>query len=303
MVNPRFPGSAWLILGSLLLPLGGCQVTPRPEASAPSHSATQPDLAAQPEPAIASSQAPVPAALEEDATLGINPEVNPSQGEASEDALTHSLPTEDPSLPTLPLGNVPIELVPTTTETERVPQVRQGRNNPFASLPTTPYVVLSPTRTAQPPAANSLMPVPIAQTVPTVPVAGAPPAVVPVPLTVPPAPNNAVPIPSGVNPSGSTAIAGSESNLDPSASPVPAAAPTLEFTGVVQLGDRVSLIVKEPGAASSRYVQVGDRIANGQFVIKAVDFDRGPTPAVILDQAGTESVHWIGSSLGSIPGG
>jgi hypothetical protein len=56
----------------------------------------------------------------------------------------------------------------------------------------------------------------------------------------------------------------------------------------VQLGNRWNLIVKEPDATSSRYVQVGDYLANGRVLIKRVIIGPGGGLTVVLQQDGRE---------------
>lgn len=294
-----FGSVTWLALGSVVLLLGSCQETPTPEASTQSEAAIAPapssDLSlASPSDSFITSA--------EDTAEDHMAEDHMAEDQRSSLSAPENKESQDPTLS----GNVPPELVPATTETERLPQVQQGRTSPFDSLPVTPYIVRTSTATAPTVAPNGPLPAPMAQTIPTVPVAGTPPAVVPVPLAVPSPPTNIVPVPLGMSPSASPRPAnpgvGTGNRVETSTVNSPAAPATVEFTGVVQLGDRVSLIVREPGATSSRYVHVGDAIANGQFIIKAVDFSRGPTPAVILDQAGRESIHWVGSSISTASG-
>lgn len=201
----------------------------------------------------------------------------------------------------LPPGRLPPEIVPATGDAQRLPVIEPGRRDPFASLPTRPFLVQQaatssaavpsfPSRPAEPspqPAAvpsspQAVSPVPIASQLPAAPVASAPPRVVPQPVPTIPvatAPELAQPsVPESVS----------------VASSLPAS-PSFEFSGVVQMGDRVNIIVEEP--SGSRYVQVGERVGNGQFVIKSVDFNQGATPAVILERGGTETVHWVGSPI------
>jgi hypothetical protein len=90
--------------------------------------------------------------------------------------------------------------------------------------------------------------------------------------------------------------------------PEPDLARAVSITGVVQIGDSTQAIVKAPNETSSRYVKPGDRISNGQILIKRIDMNEGPTPIVVLEQYGIEVPLRVGdnsptiSNLGQ-PGG
>ena len=66
-------------------------------------------------------------------------------------------------------------------------------------------------------------------------------------------------------------------------------------TGLVELGDRVRLIVQAPGEVTSRYVDLGQYISNGKVLVKRVE-SNFPTPRVVLEQAGVEVVKIVGES-------
>ena len=57
--------------------------------------------------------------------------------------------------------------------------------------------------------------------------------------------------------------------------PEPELARAVAITGVVQIGDTTQAIVKAPNETSSRYVKAGDRISNGQVLIKRIDMNEG----------------------------
>lgn len=237
-------------------------------------------------------------------------ETNREAGSSASSGINHGerLSTLDGGLPP---GRLPPDIVPATGEDQRLPEIEPGRSDPFASLPTRPFVVhqrpvatsIAPTDEAVPasslvstgqpsvvpPSPQTVVPVPIASQLPTpslaqrqprVPVATVPP----IPVAVPDSPVPDSPVPTSASESESVSVA--------SAFPT---SPNFEFSGVVQLGDRVNIIVEEP--SGSRYVQIGERVGNGQFVIKAVDFNQGSTPAVVLERGGTESIHWVGTPI------
>ena len=60
------------------------------------------------------------------------------------------------------------------------------------------------------------------------------------------------------------------------------AAQAIEVSGVVQTGNTISIIIKSPDERTSRYVSVGDRLANGRVLVKRVEM--GAEPVVILEQ-------------------
>jgi hypothetical protein len=85
----------------------------------------------------------------------------------------------------------------------------------------------------------------------------------------------------------------------PTAPPAPvsptAIADAIEVTGALQVGDRWSVIVKEPNTEISRYVNPGDYLANGKVLVKGVIAGIGVDPIVILQQGGIEVRKMIGS--------
>ena len=81
----------------------------------------------------------------------------------------------------------------------------------------------------------------------------------------------------------------------------------VKITGLIELDGRPKLIVEAPGETSSRYVEVGQYLSNGQILVKRIDMNHFPTPLVILEQSGVEVAKAIGeealetSSAGSLP--
>ena len=76
--------------------------------------------------------------------------------------------------------------------------------------------------------------------------------------------------------------------------PEPEIARAIAVTGVVQAGGRTNAIVQVPNEPTSRYVQAGQRVANGQVLVKRIEMNRGPTPVVILEQYGIEVARGVG---------
>lgn len=203
----------------------------------------------------------------------------------NKDAITTAQSLQPPMVPaTNRLQPVPVpNLIPPTTAPDRLPTVAAGRPDPFSTLLVTPTLIETQ---AQPSSATapSLMPsVPLSppplSTAPTVAVAPLPafqPGTLPTfqpgaPIVVPSRPVNPV----------STAQA-------------------IEVSGVVQTGSKTSIILKVPDERTSRYVSVGDRLANGRILVKRVEM--GAEPVVILEQDGREIVKSIGNSGGSVVG-
>jgi len=76
-------------------------------------------------------------------------------------------------------------------------------------------------------------------------------------------------------------------------SPQPELARAVNVSGVVQIGSAVYAIVDAPDEPSSRYVQVGQRLSNGEILVRRIDFN-GSDSSVILEQAGMQVVRRVG---------
>jgi hypothetical protein len=70
----------------------------------------------------------------------------------------------------------------------------------------------------------------------------------------------------------------------------------IEVTGVIEVGSQVQIIAKAPNEATSRYIKVGQKIANGEVVVKRVDKEGGE-PVVILEQNGVEVIKRVGEKV------
>lgn len=66
----------------------------------------------------------------------------------------------------------------------------------------------------------------------------------------------------------------------------------VELTGVVQVGDRVGVIVRESNGQTSRHVFAGDLLAGG-VRLKAIDLS-AKEPLVILEYQGEEYTRMVG---------
>lgn len=61
----------------------------------------------------------------------------------------------------------------------------------------------------------------------------------------------------------------------------------------MQVGGDIQIILQTPGSAFSRYVRVGDTVANGEVRVVRVERLQGE-PVVILEQNGVEVARGVG---------
>jgi hypothetical protein len=172
-------------------------------------------------------------------------------------------------------------LIRPTSVRKHVPGIAVGREDPFAAIATPPLQIAIKQTT---------------QTASQVPGSQLPPTSNPLPpLTLTPlpeAPSNLTPLPSIPLP------------IERPAPPSPTAlADAVVVTGAVQVGGKWKVIVQEPDAPTSRYVSVGDSLANGQVLVKRV-IAGGGDPVVVLQQNGREVMKSLGGSriVASKPG-
>ena len=86
--------------------------------------------------------------------------------------------------------------------------------------------------------------------------------------------------------------------------PEPTLARAVEVSGVVVVGGVAEAIVKAPNEATSRYVKAGQRLSNGQILVKRIEVNGGSDPVVVLEQNGVEVSRAVGdkpSPAGSSP--
>lgn len=226
-------------------------------------------------------------------------------------AATPTTPFDNPLTRQQPgKGTAVAGLTQTLPPDVRAKQFSKGRVDPFAAIPLIPEVYVSPNPTA----GGGARPVP-----------GVPPLP---PLRAPIRPNNGgggnrvtppranvlPPRPPQKRLSPPTAVrpgAGTTNPLPPIGPPKftpelpklpePTLAQGVEVTGVVEVGGVPNAIVKVPNEPS-RYVQAGQRLSNGQVLVKRIDMNRGPTPVVILEQYGIEVAREVGEKPQTAPG-
>ncbi|HEY9726374.1 MAG TPA: hypothetical protein V6D50_07965 [Chroococcales cyanobacterium] len=217
-------------------------------------------------------------------------------------------------------------LIPSLPAGVRVQQIPKGRNDPFAAIQVQPEVTVSP----NPQAASE----PTTRPVPVIPQLPQPPSsrgtattrsatprtrgnALPSPRTVAKAragntarPKGSVASRVGTNSRGGTSPAQAKPGsilpvpggaiataprLIPQLPqlPEPTLAKSIEVTGVVEVGGQPNAIVKVPNEPS-RYVRVGQRLSNGQVLVKRIEMNQGPNPVVILEQYGVEVARRVG---------
>lgn len=77
--------------------------------------------------------------------------------------------------------------------------------------------------------------------------------------------------------------------------PDPTLAKAVQVTGVIVVAGVPQAIIQAPNEATSRYVQAGQRISNGQILVKRIEMNSGSEPIVILEQNGVEVARAVGS--------
>ncbi len=77
-----------------------------------------------------------------------------------------------------------------------------------------------------------------------------------------------------------------------------ATASKVQVTGVAKVNGDNYAIVRAPGDPTSRYVKVGDRVANGAVLVKRIDTTPGKDPVVVLEERGVEVTLPVGSNVG-----
>ncbi|KOP24201.1 hypothetical protein AMR41_22815 [Hapalosiphon sp. MRB220] len=82
--------------------------------------------------------------------------------------------------------------------------------------------------------------------------------------------------------------------------PQPDLAKAVFVSGVVMVGNQPQAIIKVPNEPTSRYVQAGQRLANG-VLIKRIEMNEGSEPIIILEQYGIEVARMVGEAPASSP--
>jgi len=190
-------------------------------------------------------------------------------------------------------------LIQPTNATERLVLVSKGRTDPFAQI-LGQGITLIPNGTAKP--VPNLPPLPIAKPpVAKVLVAKVPPksAVKSVSLKPqkPQIPKTAaIPKLTPVLPKVLPPVIPSPNLVSVLPKPPePDLARSVFVTGVVLIGKQLQAIIKVPNEPTSRYVQAGQRLANG-LLIKRIEMNEGSNPIVIVEQYGIEVARMVGDA-------
>lgn len=171
-------------------------------------------------------------------------------------------------------------LIQPTSPQARVPDITAGRSDPFALLSIPPLTIRAGSQPSQP---SSVAVLPAPTTTSALPTS--------LPLQSPqPLPTIALkPLAPLADPNSMPLIPISRLAETPIA-PVPSilTAEAIDITGAMKIGNRWSVIVKEPEAPSSRHAQVGDYLANGRVLVKRVVTGPGAGVIVVLQQDGRD---------------
>jgi hypothetical protein len=158
-------------------------------------------------------------------------------------------------------------LIQSTNPQQRAKQVEKGRLDPFALLPGQAVALVLPTATAKSivPRLPSLPAKPVNRNI------GMRQARI-----LPPVPSSALP------------------PVLPPPPPQADLARGVAVTGVVEVGNESQAIVKVPNEVTSRYVREGQRLSNGQVLVKRIEVNEGSNPVVVLEQNGIEVDRAVG---------
>jgi hypothetical protein len=154
-------------------------------------------------------------------------------------------------------------LIPSTNANQRRQKIAQGRKDPFGFVPVQPQLKMLPMPQASP---GATVPQPSQ------------------PRTNPPNPN----LPQ-------------QPGTTPPLPPQPELAQGVAISGIIDVGGSPQIIVKAPGERVSRYVQVGDRLSNGQVLVKRIEKYQSPSPVVVLEELGQEVYKEVGEGLAQEP--
>ncbi|WP_205370722.1 hypothetical protein [Thermoleptolyngbya sp. PKUAC-SCTB121] len=276
-----------MVLGTLALWLGSCRSAPEePAATAP----TDPNAPAEPG-AVGDPNAPA------DPNAAADPNAMPADPAAVPAAPATAPTTATAPSPGLPAGTLPPELIASTNPQARVQEVQRNRPDPFAQVTVTPVVVESPNRngaTTRPfvtPAGQGVRVPPLATgRVPSLPggqagTGGAATGIGAAGTGTPSGTGQLAPIP---NLTGQT-LNGPAQRPAPPPPPQPTMARAVKVMGVIQIGNTAHAIVQAPNEPTSRYVRVGQRLSNGEVLVKRIEMNRGSEePVVVLEQYGIE---------------
>lgn len=179
-------------------------------------------------------------------------------------------PTPEPLATPQPQAN-PILIRPTNPE-QRLRELKSGRVDPFRALVSTPATTTSATLAKADPGTTAVKTYTRPDTGSRSQASKSTPS--PKRFVIPPSRSGG-------------------SDLSLPTLPQPDLARGVQVTGIVSVAGVPRAIVKAPGEAVSRSVSSGERLANGQVLVKRIDLN-GSEPLVILEQYGTEVAVGVG---------
>jgi hypothetical protein len=196
---------------------------------------------------------------------------------------TFSQPMVAPSTKPLPSVKIPGMIQTSDRKTPPLAVATSSTRDPFAAaaVPTQLQTRMQPVQNpVQQPAPQEIVTQPIVDLAPS----PTPAVALKAPLLPQSQPISALPsLPVGTLPGAPPPI--SRTNL----------AEAIDVTGVVEIGGKLTAIVQEPNSGS-RYVKVGDRLSNGQVIVKRINMSVGGEPSIVLQQNGVEFTKGVGSS-------
>lgn len=216
--------------------------------------------------------------------IPVEPVPLPEDGVAGEEEFAEPLVPVAPQLS--PIARA--DLIQSTDPNERRQQINSSRPDPFAVVPIPPPPVVTP-------------PLPPGGTGGTAAAGttGTPGSTGGGGTTTPGAPGSGSPpvaAAPGTSPGGTTSAG--NPTTPPALAPLPALpqptlAETVLVTGVMTIGNENFAVVQT--SAGSQYVRVGQRVANGQVLVKRIDV-RGSDPVVVFEQNGIEVSRPVGGA-------
>ncbi|MEH2166496.1 MAG: hypothetical protein V7K41_07450 [Nostoc sp.] len=232
----------------------------------------------------------------EDTQQAINPVPIPKIAKKSPPAAQSFKNPVIPAKQVSQLNLASVNLIQSTNATERARElvVSKARSDPFAQLfgQTLPGM-----------AKTSGRPVPVLPKLPTPSLARRklPTRTIARSIPLNPKKNNVSSLPKKVNPTLTSVLPKVLPQVIPNPTLVsvlpPPAQPELAravvVTGVVLISKEPQAIIKVPDEPTSRYVQAGQRLANG-VLIKRIEMNQGYNPIVILEQYGIEVAKMVG---------
>lgn len=213
------------------------------------------------------------------------PETANPDSTAAQSATPPSPP--DASVATLPRN---LDLIPSTNPDQRLQSVARERSDPFSLVPTTPSVQIEILDDGSDSQTGNSSPGATAGTGQTTGGTSAGRAGGQ-PSRTQTAGGGSGRTPTSPNRVPSTTTA--TRVAPPPPPPQPTLARAVEVLGVVQVGSVPYAIVNAPNEPTSRYVREGQRLSNGQIVVRRIEMN-GPAPVVVFEQYGIEVVTAVG---------